>query len=543
LANFFDKFDTQPKKNNFFDKFDKPAAPQEQPQVQAEQSSTAMDIAKSAGVGLVKGGINTLGLLGDAENLLVHGYDKLTGNERQQSYLPGFPTSDFLQKKLESYTGPLYEPQTTAGEYADTIASFAPGLLTGGTSGLVGAGVKGAAKELAKRAVADVALPGAASESLGQATEGTALEPFARLSGALVGGGAGAFARRTKAPDIKAQMFDDLKAKSADIKQAAKAAYQKADNAGITVKPDSMQTAFGAIRNKIIDDTGLGTNNKIFAANFPNINSKLNALDDVAKGPVTLKGLDNIRQTLRDLPKNASDKEIRYSKMLVDGLDDYISNLSPMDIASAKGPSQEAVDALLDARKLYRDSSVLADKTKIVDDLVERARDRLQANYTEAGHQTAIRQEFKALKNKFRNDPDIAKLFSPDEKQAIDDLVRGTPKENAYRKLGKMGPPSIAGTFYRGMVPGIGAGTMASLMFGPAAPVIGGGLGFGAAVTGHVARRAAEGMQQSNLDKLLQAMLNNGQAVPQAVTRSPARSKLLDALLATSNATQGLRNP
>lgn len=78
-----------------------------------------------------------------------------------------------------------YEPQTTAGEYAQTIGEFIPATAaTGGIAAIpMYAGVAGAASELG-----------------GQLTEGTKAEPYARLAGAILGpmglaGGARAISR------------------------------------------------------------------------------------------------------------------------------------------------------------------------------------------------------------------------------------------------------------------------------------------------------------------------------------------------------------
>ena len=100
------------------------------------------------------------------------------------SYEP--PTTAQLMSSVEKMTGPLPDAQTAPGGYAQTIAQFAPSALILGPE----KGIQGAVSNLGKLAVA----PGAGSEFLGQKTEGTWLEPYARLAGALGGGviGAGA---------------------------------------------------------------------------------------------------------------------------------------------------------------------------------------------------------------------------------------------------------------------------------------------------------------------------------------------------------------
>lgn len=94
------------------------------------------------------------------------------------------PSAETITQGIESVTGPLYKPQTTAGQYFNTAAEFAPGALLGvGTA--------------AQRA-AQVVVPALASETAGQLTEGSEYEGLARAAGALAGaGGTALFQSRT----------------------------------------------------------------------------------------------------------------------------------------------------------------------------------------------------------------------------------------------------------------------------------------------------------------------------------------------------------
>lgn len=85
----------------------------------------------------------------------------------------GFPSSAEVQGAVTE-DRPLYKPQTRAGGYSRAIGQFAPAALTPGS---------------AARRTANVIVPAVASEGAGQATEGTALEPYARIAGALAGSG------------------------------------------------------------------------------------------------------------------------------------------------------------------------------------------------------------------------------------------------------------------------------------------------------------------------------------------------------------------
>jgi hypothetical protein len=85
------------------------------------------------------------------------------------------PTSADIHAATSEVIGPGYEPQTTGGQYAKTVGEFLPGSLTGPGG-------------LARKAITFGLIPGVTSETAGQATEGTDLEPWARAAGGLLGG-------------------------------------------------------------------------------------------------------------------------------------------------------------------------------------------------------------------------------------------------------------------------------------------------------------------------------------------------------------------
>jgi hypothetical protein len=155
------------------------------PQATFDRPSVAADVAKSGGIGVVKGGLGLLGSLGDLTDLGAKGIEKASnfvsdrlGVDRYQrpaapSILQNIPTAGSLQKNVEGVTGEFYQPKTTAGEYAQTAGEFLPGVI---------GGPEGIASRLATR----VAAPAVASETAGQLTQGTAAEPYARIAGALL---------------------------------------------------------------------------------------------------------------------------------------------------------------------------------------------------------------------------------------------------------------------------------------------------------------------------------------------------------------------
>lgn len=149
----------------------------------AQKPSAGMDALKSAGTGVAKGGIGILGMIDDLSELGARGLDKATRFVGDKIGVEIAPRADevpkfgsqAIQKSVEGQTGEFYKPQTTAGKYAHTVGEFALGMI-GGPAGL------------ARRAITQVAAPAVASEAAGQATEGSAAEPYARVAAAILGG-------------------------------------------------------------------------------------------------------------------------------------------------------------------------------------------------------------------------------------------------------------------------------------------------------------------------------------------------------------------
>jgi len=106
------------------------------------------DIAKSAGIGLANGVVNTSGLLADLltgfghfpKNLVLN-FDRLRhGRLPLPADAPDYLQSwrpDELRRRIESQVGDFYQPKTRAGRYAETIGEMAPMVPLGEAIGVV----------------------------------------------------------------------------------------------------------------------------------------------------------------------------------------------------------------------------------------------------------------------------------------------------------------------------------------------------------------------------------------------------------------------
>ena len=139
---------------------------------------TAIDMAKSGARGLAEGAAGVAGMGGDAISVLDRAFGGNAHMVANAARLLGItpPNSAEMNAAFSAPTGGYHQPQTTAGKYAESVASFVPAAFGGEAS-------------LGARA-ARVALPGLGSEAAGQATAGTPAEPYARAAGGLFGASA-----------------------------------------------------------------------------------------------------------------------------------------------------------------------------------------------------------------------------------------------------------------------------------------------------------------------------------------------------------------
>lgn len=133
---------------------------------------TIKDAGASLASGVARGAADLIGLPGTLNNLFDQGVSYVTGMKAP----PQNPfNSQNARAGLSAVSGGAtdYKPTTTTGEYASTVGEFLPGAaLFGGVN----------PSNLLVNGVA----PALTSEAAGQLTEGSVVEPYARIAAALI---------------------------------------------------------------------------------------------------------------------------------------------------------------------------------------------------------------------------------------------------------------------------------------------------------------------------------------------------------------------
>ena len=458
----------------------------------ASLGDTLGDIAKSAGVGLAKGAIGLVGLPGDITELGARGLDYATqgigsllgqdiASRPQQEPLAG---SAQIQRGVENLIGPLYEPRTILGKYAQTAGEFLPAMV-------------GGPETILTKMMSRVAAPALASETAGQLTQGTAAEPFARIGGALASGAGAAKLLAPKA--LPAPTVEQLGA-------AATSAYNNPAVAALELHPSS--TAYAA------DKIAEGLQKSGFRElNAPQTFGIVQELKTQVGPTAKVADVQSVRTALNKVAGNfANPVEQTAAQKAIRGIDDYLANLKPFDVA--KGDASAAAAILEDAKGNY------AAKMRVARTDKAEYRAELNAASAHSGGNinNATRQ---ALKGMLLNDKAM-RGFTDAEKAAMERVVRGTATGNAMRRVGKL--LSTQGMHGAGVIGGSVAAAVPTHGASLALPV----LGWGAKKLGDASTAKAI----KRLDDMIAMRSPLGQAMPPpAPSTNPLNVGLLSALL------------
>jgi len=409
---------------------------------QSEEPNAVVDAVKSGAAGLAEGAIG-LASGGDIRNLASKatefvggklglspetvntvkdvGYNLAKSNPITAPIALG-PTSAELQQKVEERTGKFHEPQTTAGKYARTVGQFAPGAIAGPGG-------------FARRVVTQAILPGIASEAAGQATEGSAAEPYARAGAALL---TSVLGTPRAAP---ARVTAD------DLRGAARQGYNDPAVTGLVLDPAAIARV-GARNERAMEAGGA---RRSFAGPAFTVNEELGQLPNTQVGRAmqaaglnpgaTIDDIKSVRTALGKVVEQGTDALTGRQNPTAGaaqasrrGINDYLTNIPAQDVRS--GNAQAASTALRRADADYSASM----RARTVEALMRRA--ELQAGSANSGQNinNATRQKLRSL---LANEKKTAG-YSDAEMRQLERAVLGTRTGNAARFLGNAFGPSGA---------------------------------------------------------------------------------------------------
>lgn len=425
--------------------------------MQPQQMGVAEDMARSGASGLRSGAESMAGMWGEAADTQGSAASWLAsklgvGPEGQAiagkvgtTLHPGalmLPTNA-IRGVTETVFGEGHKPQTVAGEYARTVGQYAPAAaLSPGSL-------------LRKGAMAVV--PGAMSETAGQITKDTALEPYARAAGGIFGGALAA-GRNVSAPKTRAPTAEEIKA-------GGRAAYNAADMTSVAVAPGAVKRIAGNVQLKLksfAHDAQLQPETAVVVKRLAQATRQ--------KG-LRLADLENVRKMASDVARGAqrpSDREA--ARIIVDQID------NAMDDAATLVGGQGNVAALKTAREAWK----RARKTEIIETAIDKAKNQA------TGFENGLVVQFRSM----ANNPRVMRQFTKQEQQLIRSVVRRPSAHGMMRAIGMLSPNSTFG----GMT-SVGLGVGSGILPGLAAA----GIGYGA-------RKGAEALTRGKVGALQSAV-------------------------------------
>jgi hypothetical protein len=266
--------------------------------------------AKAIGTGLEQGVAAMVGLPGDAQKGMNWLFDKtmpstntvrglfgkapLSQDELNKSRAESglgtsyLPTTSGIMSGLDSL-GLVHQPENALEQHAQNVAAFVPAAVGGPES---------IAANVIKRGI----VPGVTSDALGTATEGTALEPWARMAGGLV--------------QIGPKNINTTPTSEQLIEQGGKQ-FQQLRDSNVEYHPMGTQQV-AADAQDVLSRKGL---DKDFA---PLTDAALEKLGNINR-PVTGLDMDKARGLLRDA-QNTGGKEGAAATIALQHLDDFVHN-------------------------------------------------------------------------------------------------------------------------------------------------------------------------------------------------------------------------
>jgi hypothetical protein len=213
----------------------------------------------------------------------------------------------------------------------------------------------------------------------------------------------------------------------AQVKEKAVQSYQAVEDAGITLKPTSVQGMFKEI-STALDDARMvpGTDSA------KEVTARLTEMARVLGNNTELpfSSLDKMRAMLNDLKGSNNPDVQRLGGVAVTKVDDYISNITGKDIIAGKDGINKAVKDIMSARKDWRN----ANRAQTLEDALNVA--EVKKLDPKASESELIRRGFINL----AANKDKMKAFTTTEQNIIKSVAKGGPFDSVLSLIARFSP-------------------------------------------------------------------------------------------------------
>ncbi|AIM40649.1 MULTISPECIES: hypothetical protein [unclassified Sulfitobacter] len=358
-------------------------------------------------------------------------------------------------------------PQNTAQRYARRIGQ------EGGAMAIPGGVAMRAAKSplmLGATEAASAAGAGIAGQTSQEVAPGNAV---ADTIASMVGGLSPIAASRAARPSAKAPTMEDLRSRQG-------AAYDAVDNSQARLSPELRDDLIARIQ-------GRAKGMEMDEFMHPKASRTVDRMDSLEPSPRIADVEKKRRLVGRDVAGSTDPAESAIGVGMKEEIDDYLNSVAAEGNLGAG--AKETLSNLQEGRDMTRRIKKASD----IDNRLYKAENRAATSGTGGNEVNAIRQNIRQI----LDDPKKKRAYSADEVKAMEDVVKGTPTQNALRMLGRFSPTS-------GTLPAM-AGVGAGSAFGP--------LGAIPSAAGFLAKGGAEAMTKKSVNDLTE-LIRNGKPLP-----------------------------
>lgn len=213
----------------------------------------------------------------------------------------------------------------------------------------------------------------------------------------------------------------------AQVKDRAAQSYKAVDDAGITIKADSVNKMFNNIA------TGLDDARMVPGTSQANeLTARLTEMSRILGNnqSIPFSYIDKMRAIVNDL-KSSPDADLkRLGSVAVTKIDDYISTINGKDVVAGKDGIDKAVKDIMSARKDWRNAS----RATALEDALDVA--AVKALDPKASESELIRRGFINL----AANKDKMKAFTTSEQNIIKSVAKGGPFDSVLSMIARFSP-------------------------------------------------------------------------------------------------------
>lgn len=262
------------------------------------------------------------------------------------------------------------------------------------------------------------------------------------------------------------------------LKAATDAGYKEARDMGMEYSPKAI-AGWADDMARTLDADGR------IAENYPEVHSLLNKLRSPPDGATSVR-LESIDAAYRELGRLAGSPDrakASAAAMVQKGLDDFHAGLDPSAVVAGSSSAQRAAQVLKDARG----NAAAGFRSDDITGLEQTVGRRTAAANSGRNADNTIRQRLTSLIESAKG----SRGLSEAEKQAIDDIIYGSPLKNRARDIGNL--LGGGGGLGQTLLSGLGAGGGFAAGGGPGAVVgaiVPGAIGTGArGIANHMSKK------------------------------------------------------